>query len=241
VHHLATLKDATGRIQPITARPAGTPLTTTSSGTKRIYYVGTGRYLGDGLHGGISDLADPGLASGIAWQQSIYGIKDDLDAVPAGWGDIRAGGNLVPQTLSALSSTVRRITKNAVNWDTKAGFVIDLDPDLTTPGERVVLDVRLILKTLLVTSTIPSSSGCTPGGTSFQYNLDYRTGGYVTGSVNGAAGTNLGQFVVGTAVAQTVDGLIKALNKDYSGENTPTTISIDRDPTKLKRFSYRER
>jgi type IV pilus assembly protein PilY1 len=143
---------------------------------------------------------------------------------------------------------VRKITKKDVNWDTHDGFLIDFNPiflgdPLTgnSPGERVVLDVRLIFGTLLVTSTVPATGGCTPGGNSFQYQLDYKTGGYVKGAIDGAAGFNMGAFLVGAAVVQTTDGTIKSLNKDYTGGNTPISINIDRDPTKLQRFSYRER
>jgi type IV pilus assembly protein PilY1 len=238
---LATLKDGTtpaGRIQPITARPAGTPIKTLAKPTGyRVYYVGTGRYLGN------SDLSDPGLASGFAWQQSIYAIKDKFPVGAAvGYGDIRTGATLVTQTLSSLSPTVRSISKNPVNWDTQDGFVIDLNPPTDpSPGERVVLDVRLIFGTLLVTSTVPATGGCTPGGNSFQYQLDYKTGGYVKGAIDGAAGFNMGSFLVGAAVVQTTDGTIKSLNKDYTGGNTPISINVDRDPTKLQRFSYRER
>jgi len=238
---LATLKDAQGRIQPITARPAGTPMPTHD---KRVYYVGTGRYLGDGTHGGMSDLSDPGLASGFAWDQSIYAIIDRLDTDANGYGDIRQtqGAKLVKQTLSPLSPSVRKITKNPVDWTKDVGFVIDLNPPTDpTPGERVVLDVRLVFGTLVITSTIPVLGGCTGGGTSFQYNLDYKTGGYVGNSTTGAAGWNLGQLVVGTAVTQTSEGTIKALNKSFSGENTPISIQISDVPTTLRRFSYRER
>jgi Tfp pilus tip-associated adhesin PilY1 len=238
---LATLKDKDARIQPITARPAGTPMPTHD---KRVYYVGTGRYLGDGTHGGLSDLSDPGLSSGIAWQQSIYGIIDRLDIDPNGYGDIRQtqGTKLVKQDLSPISPTVRQITKNPVDWTSDVGFVIDLNPPSDpTPGERVVLDVRLVFGTLIITSTIPVAGGCTGGGTSIQYNLDYKTGGYVGNSTTFAAGWNLGQLIVGTAVTQTSEGSIKALNKSLSGENTPASVQISDVPTTLRRFSYRER
>jgi type IV pilus assembly protein PilY1 len=231
--HLATLKDPTGRAQPLTARPVASPITV-SGIAKRVYYVGTGRYLGN------ADLADPGAASGIAWQQSIYGIMDkDTDL-----GNISSlSPNLVKQTLSAFSPTQRAITKDPVDWSVKDGFVIDLLPNIDvipTEGERIVLDLHLVLGTLVITSTIPIKGGCSPGGNSFQYNLDYRTGGYVRGAANGVAGYNLGRFVVGTAIAQTTDGSIKAINKDFSGGNDPTSVNID-PTTAFKRFSYRER
>jgi type IV pilus assembly protein PilY1 len=226
---LATLKDGAGRIQPITARPAATHI-----GTTRVYYVGTGRYLGN------SDLADPGAASGIAWQQSIYGIRDQLDNVGFTPQASFRNGNVVVQTLAATSAN-RTISKNPVNWATQDGFYVDLNPGNTTPGERVFLDVRLILGTLIVTSNIPSAGGaCVPGGNSFQYGLDYQTGGYVGNVSNITVGLNVGAFLVGAAVEQTADNQIKALNKTITGQNITTPVPLNAGYT-AQRFDYRER
>jgi len=233
VMRLATLKDPSGRIQPITARPAATHI-----GTTRIYYVGTGRYLGN------SDLTDPG-PGGIAWQQSIYGIRDQLDSGFIPPASFRTG-NVVQQTLSASGSN-RTISKNPVDWTSQDGFFIDLNPTFAldplsgnSPGERVVLDVRLIQGTLLVTSNVPAGGACVPGGTSFQYGLDFRTGGYVGNDSTATAGFFIGQFLVGAAIEQTADGSIKALNKTITGQNITTPIPLDISFAG-KRFSYRER
>src|SRR5262249_42886510 len=74
VSHMAQLNDGSSplRVQPITTRPQLTLV----NNTIRVVFVGTGRYLGDGLHDGTSDLADPGTASGISWLQTMYAIKD---------------------------------------------------------------------------------------------------------------------------------------------------------------------
>ncbi len=237
VGRLATLKDSAGRIQPVTARPAGTHI-----GSTRIYYVGTGRYLGN------SDLSDPGAASGLAWQQSIYGIRDQLDTVGFTANANFRNGNVVQQTLSPGSGGNRTISKNAVDWMGQDGFYVDLNPTFAgdpvtgnSPGERVTLDVRLIQGTLIVTSTVPNSGGgCIPGGNSFQYGLDFKTGGYVGNDSTAVAGLNVGKFLVGAAIIQTSDNRIKALNKTITGENVTTPISIDVS-FQGKRFSYRER
>ena len=243
VRLLATFKDGAGRIQPVTARPAGTHLGPDPyNPNTRIYYVGTGRYLGN------SDLSDPGAASGIAWQQSIYGVRDQLDD-PAFTPQANfRSGNVVQQTLQPGSGGNRTITKAAVDWGTRDGFFVDLNPIFPppappagdSPGERVVLDVRLIQGTLIVTSTVPNAGGgCTPGGNSFQYGLDFRTGGYVGNDATAIAGLNVGKFLVGTAIIETATG-IKALNKTITGENVTTPVSID-VTFQGKRFSYRER
>jgi type IV pilus assembly protein PilY1 len=245
IRKLATLKDAAGRIQPITARPAGTHI-----GKIHIYYVGTGRYIGN------TDLTDAG-AGGIAWQQSIYGIRDELtnaDGVTENTGftplasfrDGKASGKVVEQTLSQ-SGADRTISKNPVDWTTQSGFFIDLNPNFkgdpaggNSPGERVTLDVRLILGTLIVTSNIPAGGACVPGGHSFQYGLDFRTGGYVGNDATVHSGQYIAQFLVGAAIEQTSDGSIKALNKTITGENITTPIPVDVS-FQGKRFSYRER
>jgi type IV pilus assembly protein PilY1 len=234
---LAQLKDSAGRIQPITARPAGTHI-----GSTRIYYVGTGRYLGN------SDLSDPGAASGLAWQQSIYAIKDQLDTVGFTANANFRNGNVVKQTLAPASGGNRTISKNAVDWMGQDGYYVDLNPTFpgdppagNSPGERVTLDVRLIQGTLIVTSTVPNAGGgCVPGGNSFQYGLDFRTGGYVGNDATAVAGLNVGKFLVGAAIIQTSDNRIKALNKTITGENVTTPVSIDVS-FQNKRFSYRER
>ncbi len=210
-----------GRLQPITARPVATPLTVTGLGRKRIVYFATGRYLGN------SDLADAG-AGGPAWQQSIYGLMDKDTGVSL--GDVRASGTLVQQTLSPLGPGKRAVTKNAVDWSARNGFYIDLLPNIDaipTDGERIVLDLQLVLGTLVVTSTIPEKGGCTPGGFSYQYNLDFKTGGYVGNSAPAVGSGSKSELIVGTAIVQTSDGSIKAINKSYTGENTPANVGID--------------
>jgi type IV pilus assembly protein PilY1 len=233
--HFATLKDpATGRLQPITARPVATPLTVTGIGRKRIVYFATGRSLGN------SDLSDAG-AGGPAWLQSIYGLMDKDTGVSL--GDVRAGGTLQEQKLSRLGPGRRAVSKAPVNWPSQDGFFIDLLKDIDevlTDGERVVLDLQLVLGTLVVTSTIPEKGGCTPGGFSYQYNLDFRTGGYVGNSAPAEGSGFKTGLIVGTAIVQTSDGSIKAINKSYTGENTPANVGVE-PFTQMKRFSYRER
>jgi type IV pilus assembly protein PilY1 len=243
---LANLQDSTGRIQPITARPAGTHLGPDPGNPQtRIYYVGTGRYLGN------SDLTDQG-PGGIAWQQTIYGIRDQLDKAPVNGGAFVAKanfrtGNPVQQFLGQ-SGVNRTVTKNPVDWTTQDGFFIDLNPHFpgvppegNSPGERVFLDVRLILGTLLITSNFPPTGGaCVAGGHSFQYGLDFRTGGYIGNDSTAPAGLYVKDFLVGSAIEQTSDGTLKALNKSITGENLTTPIPTDTNFTG-KRFSYRER
>lgn len=149
-------------------------------GTKVIFF-GTGRYLGE------SDLDDTSV-------QSIYGIKDD------GSTTITNTSQLVAQTLSGTGST-RNITKNTVDWATKFGWYVDL-PD---SGERIALDPQLFFGTLVVASTVPTASECQPGGYSWLYQLDYRTGGYI-GNVATAVGVKYTSPTVGLTVSKLPTG-----------------------------------
>jgi len=214
--HMATLKDGAGNPQPISVRPVVTNLD-----NNRIYYVGTGRYLAS---------TDPSDIS----QQSIYGFKDK----DADYGTNIRSANLVTQTLTAGSK--RTITNNTLNWSTQDGFVIDLNPAGDSPGERIVLDPRLELGTLVFASNVPIIGGCIPGGDSFVYNLDFATGSYVPGT-NGIAAERQGVFLVGFTPIQTTDGSIRTVNTDSSGGLGTGSVNINRNPKGISRFSYRER
>ena len=215
--HMATLKDGAGNPQPISVRPVVTNLN-----NNRIYYVGTGRYLAS---------TDPSDTS----QQSIYGFKDK----DADYGTNIRSANLVTQTLSTGSS--RTITNNSVNWSTQDGFVIDLNPGNDSPGERIVLDPRLELGTLVFASNVPVVGGCIPGGDSFVYNLDFATGSYVPGASGNIAAVRQGAFLVGFTPIQTIDGSIRTVNTDSSGGLGTGSVNINKNPKGISRFSYRER
>lgn len=147
-----------GKEQPITIRPelgvvkdAGT--------TYNAVYVATGRYLGN------TDRAD-------TTQQSIYAIKESLTST--GIGNARSGGQLVQQTLSEsvdgiTGKVVRTVTSNPVDWMTKSGWYVDLNPANASPGERVNIDMSLQLGTLSVVSNVPDDNACNVGGYSWGY------------------------------------------------------------------------
>jgi type IV pilus assembly protein PilY1 len=205
----------------------------THIGASRIINVGTGRYLGS------SDLSDPGAASGIAWQQSVYSIKDkDSDY----GSNIRVGSNFVTQTLINATPTTRTTTTLPVDWTTNDGWLIDLNPGNTTPGERVNVDPELILGTLLVASNIPTTSAaCTVGGDAFLYQFDFKTGQYVNTAANAVAGSLQGGIIVGMAVIQLPSGAIKDIVTTADTTKTSNTVNVSSTSAYLRRFSYRER
>ncbi len=241
VMHLASLKDGSARAQPITTRPALTHI-----GTDRIVYVGTGRFLG------APDLTDPGAGSGIAWQQSLYAFKDtDTDYGTSGNG-LRANSNMYRQTLSSLSPTTRGITANVTPVTFAApqiGWYMDFNPSFSgvadSPGEGVnLVDPKLVLGTLVVTTNAPAqgSSSCSVGGSSFFYNIDFKTGLAVSTSAGGVVGQSLGGTItVGVAIVQLPSGAIKSINTGADTTKTTAGVNTSASGAQVKRFSYRVR
>jgi Neisseria PilC beta-propeller domain len=230
VLHIATLKDGSGRAQPITTRPALTHI-----GANRVMYIGTGRYLGN------SDLTDPGAASGIAWQQTLYGFKDkNVD-----YGtNLRTGATLVTQTLTKVNATDRGISSNPVDWNTQDGWLVDFNPPADpTPGEGVNLDPRLVLGTVKVITNIPSGGGaCAIGGSSIDYDFDFRTGSAIATAIGGVVGRSLGGTIaVGMAIIQLPSGAIKDIITGADTSKTTVNVQINAAGAGVKRFSYRER
>jgi len=160
---VAVLRDSSGVVQPITARPELVEI----SG-KRVLYVGTGKYLG------TSDLTDN-------QQQTIYAITDETTATAA-LDNPRTSSLMVKQTLvnnpDAATRTVQQ-PANQVNFASGRGWYIDM-PDT---GERQSVPAQLVFGTLLLPTTVPSNTVCSPGGYGWLNFLDYKTGASVAGNV----------------------------------------------------------
>jgi Tfp pilus tip-associated adhesin PilY1 len=235
VMHVATLEDATGRVQPITTRPLLTHIILGSTET-RIVFVGTGRYLGS------SDLTDPGAASGIAYQQSFYAIKDKN--ADYGSGNFRTLANLLVQTLTLISPGNRGISNNVMDWNVRDGWMIDFNPAADpSPGERVNIDPRLVLGTLVIITNVPTAAGsCSVGGTSEVYSLDFNSGSYLPTSAGGVAGRSLGGTIaVGMAIVQLPSGAIKDIVTGADTSKSTLDVQFNSTAAGVKRFSYRER
>ncbi len=218
-------------VQPITTKPE---LTVVPYGgvDYAVVQVGTGRYLG------LSDLSNTD-------QQSVYAIKDDLSGT--GLGQARASGVLVQQTLSnftgASGEQLRTTSTNAVNWASKAGWYVDFNPDNTSPGERVNVDVQLQLGSLTVATNVPSSNVCNVGGYSFLYNFDFKSGQYLQTAAAQAVGARLasGAMVAGMNTIRLQSGKIITIITDTGGgitsQETPTAVAASGT---ARRVSWRE-
>ena len=157
---------ATAGNQPITVRPELARIRDSSGNYHRVIYFGTGRYLG------FDDLAPTAPSSADrAGDLRGEGHRRGPRRVHA-----TRARNLVEQTLDASSvdsahdpesgrrSTGRRRTAGSS----------------TLPvGERVNVDLRLQLGTLVVVSNKPEDDYCIVGGKSWLYALDYKTGAAV--------------------------------------------------------------
>lgn len=145
----ATKVAALGTSQPITVAPEIGEV----DGMTALFF-GTGRYLGS------TDLDD-------VQTQAIYAIYDD-------GATLVTTAKLKKQTMSGSGGS-RSVSSSSVNWGTDYGWYIEL-PDT---GERVHLPARLEVETLVIPSVVPIATECKPGGYSYLYFLDYRTGGAV--------------------------------------------------------------
>lgn len=161
--------------QPITTRPELASIT--KSGTSyNVVFVGTGRYLGN--NNGASPYGDVGNTD----QQSVYAFKDNL--ADAGLGALRKSRSMVQQTLSNIAVTegqqpLRKVSNEPVDWAINSGWYVDFNPDNTSPGERVDVNMQQHQGTLTVATNVPDPSPCSSGGSSFLYYFDFASGSYL--------------------------------------------------------------
>lgn len=221
VKRLATLTDASNNRQPITSEPELGVV----QGV-RVVYVGTGRYFGDKDIPGV-----PGAFVSATGRQTIYALKDDRSDTPL---IASPRSSLVQQTVTK-SGGFAQVSSSPVDFATRSGWFIDL-PDT---GERIITNPTLAGGVLSITSNIPDGTDpCLPGGRSWLYVLDYRTGGIVPGA------TYAGKFI-GDALSSRVNVIrvgsgIKGLIRTSAGE-TKVVDEPGRNPAIApKRKAWRE-
>ena len=196
VTQFATLLDPSGNAQPITTRPELGTVVDSSGTESKVIFTGTGKYLEN------SDLINTQL-------QTLYAIKD----LGNGSTLSNARSSLVQQTLTQTGAG-RTSSTNAVDFSTGRGWYIDL-PDT---GERQNVDGTLIRGTLLVPTTVPTNTVCSPGGYSWFNYFDYRTGSAVVDSA-------------GALVSQKTDAPIVGINVVYIDGNPVISVVTSDKPT----------
>ena len=220
--------DPGGTPQPITVRPELAEIN-----GKPMLFVSTGRLLG------ASDVADLQV-------QSIYGIVDPMTGNP-GYANLRTALKPLAMTQVGTGSTAYRTvacTGSTAQCGTTSGWVVNL-PD---SGERVNINMELVVGTLIVGSNVPQSTACSSGGYGWINYLDYRTGlavgtgGGGLGGTNGLGGVSViqdGGLIVGTKTIQLPSGIRTEIRKG-DGTNSVGTPPIGPATARLNRISWRE-
>jgi type IV pilus assembly protein PilY1 len=164
VLHFAQLKDANSVAQPVM-----TPPELGLVGNKKVVFVGTGKYLE------LSDLDTTKFSP-----QSLYALKDVANDSDTGiiHKNPRTIAGIVRQTIVPNSDPTKsdeRVsgTNNSVDLSTGIGWYIDF-PD---SGERQNIASQLVLGTLLVPTTVPTTANaCQLSGYGWFNYLNYKTG-----------------------------------------------------------------
>jgi len=214
---IGTAKDAGGTAQPISTRPELALV-----GTTPFVFVATGRLIGS------SDISDTHV-------QSIYGIRDSLGSTP--YADLRTTLRKMTMTAqgSGLSAT-RTINCTSACTSTDGWFV-----DLPDSGERVNIDMKLQLGTLVVASNVPQNTACTIGGYSWLNFLNYSTGADVTTSIGHTVSQRLSDsLAVGMNIVRLPDGRTVVIVTTSEAATKPFNPPFDTPPPTGKRISWRE-
>jgi type IV pilus assembly protein PilY1 len=195
-------------------------------------YVATGRYLG------ATDV--------ISTQtQSLYAIKETFNTTPI--PDLRT--ELTKRTMTAVPNSVtgdlERYTCTGAqsaagdptcNPNSPKGWYVDF----IDSGERVNVDMKLQLGTLIVASNVPANTSCEPGGYSYKNYFDYATGLAPDIATNPVGSRLSNALAVGINVIRLPDGRLVVIGMDSSG--TPQTFDapFSGDKPTGKRITWRE-
>ena len=217
---------ATAGNQPITVRPELAQIRDTVGNVHTVVYLATGRYLG------FSDIAANAPATLAA--QAVYALKDSgadvgiLTTVQA---------NLVAQTLNATANPRTIPNPVAVDWGASNGWFLTLPV-----GERINVDPKLQLGTLVLVSNIPRDDYCVVGGSSVLYALDYKTGGAITSQLTKSVGFPIGNSLsTGLTLVRLPTGKLVAIVTE--ADTTLQVTSVPTSPTgasTLRRVIWRE-
>ncbi len=206
--------------EPITSRPELAEIK-----YQRVVFFGTGLFLqGD-------DRTDSA-------SRAIYAVKDDGATT---YSSARGNSAFVEQTFSSSGDT-RTLSGNSVNWESQAGWYIPL-PD---SGERVNVDPKIQLGTLVVASNVPTSSSantCTVGGYAWLNNIDITTGSDVKNSNNEVVKPSqkiTGALVVGINIVRLPDGKVVAIPTTADNRHPVTEVPVGSSNVKPRRISWRE-
>ena len=219
---VATVVDGSGTAQPITTRPELAEV----SGQPFVY-VATGRYLG------TTDNSN-------TQTQTVWALRDALTTTP----------------LSSLRTTLRQMTITNQGSGTSAFRTIGCTAqcgstdgwfaDLPDSGERVNIDMKLQLGTLVVASNVPQSNACNIGGYSWLNFFDNATGNAIANSADQAVGIRLtgaggaGSLAVGINIVRLPGGKTVVIATTSAAQQLTINAPFNVPPPTGKRISWRE-
>ena len=184
---------ATAGEQPITVRPELGRVRDSSGNYHRVVYFGTGRYLGFG------DVSDSSPSN--SEEQGIYAVKDTGEDVGTFSAD---ASDLVEQELTVTGDKRMIESPSVVNWTDNNGWFVTLPL-----GERVNVDPRLQLGTLVLLANKPGNDYCEVGGKTYAYALGYRSGASVARTEDGIVGSLLAESIAtGLTMIKLTDTLV---------------------------------
>jgi Tfp pilus tip-associated adhesin PilY1 len=219
---IAQVVDGSGVGQPITTRPELAMV----DGSAYVY-VGTGRYLGTTDAGNLQT-------------QSVWALRDSLSST----------------TMTNLRSTLRKMTVvnqgsgtaayRTNSCTTNCGSMYGWFVDLPDSGERVNIDMKLQLGTLVVASNVPETNACNFGGYAWLNYFNNRTGEAIANSQDHAVGRRLvgtgGQesLAVGLNIVRLPSGKTVVIATTSAAQQLTVEAPFDVAPPTGKRVSWRE-
>jgi Tfp pilus tip-associated adhesin PilY1 len=229
---ITVLKDAGGKVQPITTRPE-----LGERDGKTYVLVGTGRLLGS------TDLTDNST-------QSVYGIVDTVPNNGAElYPNVRTALRPLAMTTTGSGSATRRTiacTGSTAVCDLNTGWYFDL-PD---SGERVNVEPQLQLGVLAFISNVPQGTACSIKGYSYLNSVDFVTGlaidpnsasqKLVPKNPDGTDRVIDQSLTVGFNILQVADGSLTALVSPASGKAFAQKIPPKPPEPVGKRVSWQE-
>ncbi|MDD5180897.1 MAG: PilC/PilY family type IV pilus protein, partial [Gallionellaceae bacterium] len=224
--HFVKLVDGAGVAQPITTRPELGDVSAVSGSIdslnatgRPVVFIGTGRFLG------TTDKSN-------TQTQTIYALRDDLSASVTQVNS-RTRADVVQQTISLATGTS---SNNTVDWGVKNGWYADFP----AVGELVNIDPVLVLGTLTVVTNLPGSSSCETGGTSYQYQFNYKNGNNVPSAIGGAVRSKIGNaLTVGIVVVRLPSGQLRVIATSAAGAKINVGLDVS-GTSSTRNVSWRE-
>jgi type IV pilus assembly protein PilY1 len=219
---VATVVDGSGTAQPITTRPELSEV-----GGQPFVYVGTGRYLG------TTDNSN-------TQTQSVWALRDSLTVTPL--SNLRTTLKQMTITNQGSGTSAFRTIGCTAQCGSTDGWFADL-PD---SGERVNIDIKLQLGTLVVASNVPQSNACNIGGYSWLNYFNSATGTAVANSTGAAVGRKLvgaggaESLAVGINIVRLPGGKVVVIATTSAAQQLTVEAPFDVPPPTGKRISWRE-